>query len=107
MQVIEVSLCRLLFFEEEQMRNENMIRKRQTLLTESDIHAWASSMLGKLRYHPDAAATLTDIEVRRRLFNAYAGALYLDHGLSAVEQWLCLLVTPESGEPPFKRMRGS
>ena len=64
-------------------------------------------MLGKLRYHPDAAATLQSAEVRRRLFNAYAGALYLDRGLSAVERWLCVLVTPESGEPPFKRIRSS
>lgn len=31
MQVIEVSLCRLLFFEEEQMRNENMIVSRPLL----------------------------------------------------------------------------
>ncbi|KAL1670819.1 hypothetical protein GGF50DRAFT_93819 [Schizophyllum commune] len=120
--VLETAMTMLLFRQQLPLLTDaEMVAKREELLTLDKIEQWtvAYGLMDKLRCAPAAYASLKTAPERYRVFLAVAGAIYVDHGILTMQNWLGQLVygesyaeeiappEPASAMPPQKKQRSN
>ncbi|KAJ7596859.1 hypothetical protein C8J56DRAFT_918517 [Mycena floridula] len=112
--VLENVVTGILFKRRPMLKAEDIRIQRKELLSDENYEHWVTvyGLRRRLRYHPDATATLTNPENTKRLFHAYVGGVYSEHGLPKLQTWIHRLLNPdeeivgeESPAGPPKKMR--
>ncbi|KIM88548.1 hypothetical protein PILCRDRAFT_2775 [Piloderma croceum F 1598] len=79
---------------------EEIARHRDGLLADDSIEHWVNSydLRQKVRCLPEVVPLLDTAEERRFLFNSYVGAVCVQDGAQAVQNWIAQLIRPDCSE---------
>ncbi|KAG1908275.1 uncharacterized protein F5891DRAFT_992366 [Suillus fuscotomentosus] len=88
--ILEMMTTQLLFFRKPKLTVHQIEVQRAQLLTNETIDIWSKlyRMREELRYDPRCLQSLQTPEEGRLIFNAYLGAVFLEHGLQTVHEWI-------------------
>ncbi|KAG0704356.1 hypothetical protein DFH29DRAFT_911984 [Suillus ampliporus] len=89
-EILEMMTTQLLFFRKPQLAVQQIEVQRTQLLTDETIDIWSKlyRLRDELRYDPRCLPSLQTPEEGRLIFNAYLGAVFTEHGLQTVQEWI-------------------
>ncbi|KAH7910698.1 hypothetical protein BJ138DRAFT_1064608 [Hygrophoropsis aurantiaca] len=93
-QVLDMITTQLLFFRKPNLKAEEIRAQKQMLLNDETIDIWSKlyRMRDELRCDPLFLPNVTMPEQGRLLFDAYLGAVFEEHGLDVVQEWIGALL---------------
>jgi len=103
--VLDMTITHCLFSRRPMLMAADIEKQREELLSERNIENWMSAykLRGKWRCHPSVAEDLKTPEESRFLLNSYIGAIYVENGLPAIQEWANRLLNPDvttTSSPP-------
>lgn len=105
--VLEMVVARTLFDKRPMLSASELDIQTDECLSESNLDSWVT-MYGfreRVRASPDIRESLKEPSETRLLFHSYIGAVYVQHGLNEVQNWIGKLVDPTYESNESKRSR--
>lgn len=89
-EILEMMTTHLLFFRKPKLPVHLIEVQRTQLLTDETIDIWSKlyGLRNQLRCDPRCLQSLQSPEEGRLIFNAYLGAVFTEHGLQTVHEWI-------------------
>ncbi|KAG1749820.1 uncharacterized protein EDB91DRAFT_1109846 [Suillus paluster] len=89
-EVLEMMTTQLLFFRKPKLAVQQIEVQRTLLLTDETIDIWSKlyRLREDIRCDPRCLPSLQTAEEGRLIFNAYLGAVFTEHGLQTVQEWI-------------------
>ncbi|KAH7930551.1 hypothetical protein BV22DRAFT_1139526 [Leucogyrophana mollusca] len=93
-QVLDMITTQLLFFRKPNLKVQDIRTQKRMLLADDTIDIWSKlyRMRDELRCDPQFLPKLEMPEQGRLLFHAYLGAVFEQHGLNVVQEWIGALL---------------
>ncbi|OAX44418.1 hypothetical protein K503DRAFT_765037 [Rhizopogon vinicolor AM-OR11-026] len=89
-EILEMMTTQLLFFRKPKLTVHQIEVQRTQLLTDETIDIWSKlyRLRDELRCDPRCLQSLQTPQEGRLIFNAYLGAVFTEHGLQTVQEWI-------------------